>query len=352
MLFYYFTILFSLYNYSFTRSIYRLEHNKNIPALSARWILENGQYIDNNKHILYSHYLEDYAIFYHFDKKYLLNKLLPKDNIKCKKDGKITQFDGNSINSEIEELLNEIFNNKREYSKFKIIKSLDFNQRSMVGNLVLKFKDYPFILKLYIETPESFTKPFNKSWQSSIFFAMGGGINRFLSGMTRIKNLDSVKNDIINHKKFKNLVNFPRKWFWLPKNSKWIELKGINIGKKENKIIIPAIYAIVVDEINIEREFSLYNKDDKELAIKICNYLDSRIDAHISNFVIEKGSKKIFIIDTEHFPSLVGMKESFKFNSYFEWYIKLTKKAIFDKFFRTKKFRLSLQENPYKPFKY
>jgi hypothetical protein len=63
--------------------------------------------------------------------------------------------------------------------------------------------------------------------------------------------------------------------------------------------------------------------------------------------MIENNTNKIVIIDTEHFPTTVGIKEKVYFNNYFEWFSFLAGKCAKDWFFRSKKDRYLAQHIPH-----
>ena len=62
----------------------------------------------------------------------------------------------------------------------------------------------------------------------------------------------------------------------------------------------------------------------------------------------EKGNNKLIIVDTEHFPSLVGFKEKKKkrFNNYSQYYLHLARKCTNDLLCRTKHDRKMAQVVP------
>ena len=70
--------------------------------------------------------------------------------------------------------------------------------------------------------------------------------------------------------------------------------------------------------------------------MRLCNYLDLVIDPHIDNFLIERNTGKIAIVDTEHFLSVVGMKKKKKFTGYFSWGLHLAMKCAKEMFFKNK----------------
>jgi hypothetical protein len=71
------------------------------------------------------------------------------------------------------------------------------------------------------------------------------------------------------------------------------------------------------------------------------------VDPHADNFIIKQkeNSKEhtISIVDTEHFPSMVGLKEEPFFNNHTEWLLYLGAKYFQDAFLQTKNSRKKAQ---------
>lgn len=296
-------------------------------------------------HHLRDHCLEEHALFFKFDRDYFMDHLLPDEPIPFRLDHK-KEVLGSQLKAQIEELLTELNNKKKKFKYFKVLKDSDFNTRSVSGLIILKFKEYPFVLKLFIKTPETFAKPHSEGIIPRFFFRMGGGINRHLSGFTRVKNLEDINKRIDQSPHWRELIDTPRKWFWLPKNPQWIEVRGKNIGRCDRTIELPAIYGIIADFIENAKSFSIMNRDDRRISLDFANYCENRVDAHADNFMVEKSTGIIVLIDTEHFPTMVGLKEAFKYDNYPTWYMKLSAKCFRDIFLRTKKQRRELQLNP------
>ena len=328
-----------------TRSIHRPKESW-IPRIELDWAGESTK-----KNILHASHIEALQILKKFDKDFLLSRLLPKEEIEHRNHKEITT-QGAQLDALINGLLVEIENKAKEYTDFIILKSKDFNRNLRCGLIVLKFKEHPFVLKLFIERPESFIKPYAKGMQPYFFFFMGGGINRHLMGFTRIKNLETIREQISQDAYWSNKIDTPRKWFWLPKEPKYLELRAYNVNTIAEQIIhIPAIYALVADLIESNKELSLRSKTSRELGIKLSRVVGNRIDPHMGNFMIEKSSsdsepEKIVLIDTEHFPSLVGLKKPLEFDGYLSWYLQLMGKFTQEKFLRTKYYRKQFQINP------
>lgn len=326
-----------LYSIVYARSPQR-KKDPSVPMIITRW-----QGADQSHSLSYYH-LQEKPFFHLFDPIHFFEHLLPLGPIVYRHGtGTIC---GESIANLIEQLIEEIQKNKNTYTHFTILKKRDFNKRDKTGLIIVKLKEYPFVIKLFMETPESFVYPLSKGFEPTCFFLMGGGVNRHLNGFTRIKNLLYLRQKIASDHYWAHRVDFPRKWFWLPKNPQWIELEGFNMGKNPQitkKTLIPAVYAIVCDYIDVERTFSLTNIDDRNTALELSNFFRQSIDPHINNYGIERQTKKIVPLDTEHFPTMVGYQEPPYCQNYLQWYLKLSLKMLKDCIGTTKKERRALQ---------
>jgi hypothetical protein len=322
------------------RSIHRPKE-PNIPTIIVSWA-------GNAKatFTLKDSHLEPYPLFQVFDKHFFKTHLLPKGKINYRYDVS-KSVESKRLHKLVEELIEEIHQKKKEYSHFTVLAKKNFNKKKGFGMMVLKFNEYPFILKLCIETPESFVSPYDKGIDNVWFFPMGGGVNRHIAGFTRVKNLEVVQCKIKLNPDWADLVDLPRKWYWISPKSKWLSISGTNIGNhKKIQTKIPGTYAIIADEIDIEKKLTLFDNEYTKITMSLCNYLEHWIDSHIDNFVIEKETKKLVIVDTEHFPTVVGIKDKVTFNNYAEWFMFLAGKWAKDMFFRTKKDRILAQTKP------
>lgn len=331
-------VLFLIWsNASVSRSLYRPIDPK-MPVLHAKWV--DGSTV----HTLKKYHLEEYALFQLFDKQYFESHMLPSYPITCRYDAEKCVHPL-ILEQLIEHLLAEISDGKKTFTYFTVLQSKDYNFKKGRGLLIVKFKDYPFVVKLFVETPDSFVSPFDKGMEPIFFFFMGGGVNRHLTGFTRIKNREIIAQKLAQSP-WANQVDIPRKWHWIPKGTRWIEIEGINIGCKEHqKIQFPGTYCIIADAIEAERNLSLLDEHDKKMALDICNYMNLWIDPHMKNFMYEKDTKKFMIVDTEHFPSAVGLHEKVTFDSYSNWYLHLASKCWQNAFMQTKNKR----RNPHPP---
>lgn len=311
------------------RSVHRPK-NPHLPQIVTHWEGKSQTYKLADIH------LGEYPFFKIYNERYLKNHSLPEKHILFRHSRK-NYVDGKILREQIDHLMKEVHQKKKTYTHFDILQTKDFNRKKACGLIVLKFKNYPFVVKLFIETPESFVSPYSKGFEPIFFFFMGDGINRHLSGLTRLKNRELLKRKLAKSKQWSSKVDLPRKWFYVPKQSKKIVVNGTNIGKKKHqKIKIPGTYCVIADAIDIERNFSIGNKQDRQTALSICNDLDFHVDPHIKNFMTERGTGKIMIVDTEHFPSMVGIKQRPQFNSYFGWYRQLINKCAQDMFMCSK----------------
>lgn len=325
------------------RSPFR-KKDKNIPKITIGW--KNSKKTITRTNWAY----KEYPIFTSFNKDYFYKNFLPKTAI-CSKNDPQVMFNCQKLNSLIEDLLIEIKKQKKEYTHFNILKDANFNRIQRCGLLILKFKDYPLVLKLFMETPASFIDPYCKGFENQFFFYMSGGMNRHVAGLTRVKNLELVNEQIKNHERWNNTIITPRKWHWLPKKPRWIKINGRNIGeKKELSTLIPSVYAIIADELDTKEDAPLLSSQKKsELIMELCMDLHLFVDPHADNFVIkhhkENDTYKISIVDTEHFPSIVGLKEETFFNNHLEYYVYLSAKYFQDAFLQTKLNRRLAQNN-------
>jgi hypothetical protein len=321
------------------RSIFRPKDSL-MPEIITSWEGES-----KTNHFKDSH-LEESAIFMKFDYDHFMSHLLPQGPIEYRVDKSKTVL-GKTLDNLANGLVNELYEHKKIFTDFITLKDNDFNYKIISGDLVLKFKDYPFVIKLFIETPESFVKPFSKGWQPAGFFLMSGGLNRYLSGFTRIKNRD-ISRQKINADPYwstKNL-DFPRKWSGLYKNQTWFILQGKNIGQQPHEIKLPSIYWIICDEIKEDKSSDITQEESPTFALDLSNSIDNRLDPHGGNILIEEKTGSRVIIDTEHFPSMVGLKKRVKFTSYTHWYCTLGSMALEAQLLRHKYYRRNLQKNP------
>jgi len=264
---------------------------------------------------------------------------------------KLQEANGQELNNLIEKLLAEIHQGKRRFSDFKLIQKKNFNSGKRCGLIVLKFKDYPFVLKLFMERPDTFADPYGKGVEPISFFFMAGGANRHMSGLTRIKNAQRSAQLLNEIKLWQNNTIIPRKWFWLPRDNRLLHVTGCHVGGNEimeNRI--PSVYGIVADYIEHDNRINMGHRRRKSIAMRLCNDLELCIDPHGDNFIFvlddETRQPKIAVIDTEHFPTIVGIKQKCGFRTHRHWIAFLVGKYVRDAYGRTKSMRRHAQIEP------
>jgi len=329
------------------RSIHR-PYDPCMPEITTFWTDDNSNPTKKKTYSLRSYYLSEWAIFGRYDKELLEKNQLPAQISYHYEPNK--SVNAEKLNALIEDFIQELSTATKKRAQFKnfiILKDRNFNYKMNAGLIIVKFNDYPFVLKLFIEKPATFTKPFAKGFETGVFFIMGDGITRYLAGFTRIPNLLSIQQKITADPYWSQHIVLPRKWYWTPRNNRTFTVTGKNIGTNpEQSIEFPSIYAVICDEIQIERQLHTYHKRDRAIVKEIVQFLGNRIDPHVYNFFIEKGTGKTAIIDTEHIASMIGLHEPIEFHNNTQWYCSLAKKCTYDALFRTKKYRRDIQKRP------
>lgn len=275
---------------------------------------------------------------------------LPETITVTELDGTTREVQKDAIDHQINTLLQEIDQKKTRFTYFVAIHKRDFNRRKKCGLIVLKFREYPLILKLSIEYPESFVNPYCKGIVPMFFFFMSGGANRHLTGLTRIRNMHSLREKLALLPQWEHIVKTPNKWLWLPGNTDWIEVTGYNIGDKQETLTtqLPSVYGIIADAIDVNDSYILEPQKRSETIMKLCNDLNLMIDPHENNYVFHYDPARkhftITIIDTEHFPTMVGLPpHQTAFTNHSCWYKALANKCLNDMFFRSKRKRRAAQ---------
>ncbi len=298
-------------------------------------------------------HLEAYPIFHTFDSDYFYSHMLPTEPISFRYYPE-KKIDPAVLQKALDNFFYEIRSQEKKFSEFVVLKRDGFNIKKQAGLIVVRGKEYPlnqFVVKLFMETPRSFIRAYNKGFIAACHFIIGHGATRYMLGFTRLKNLDVVKKMIEDDPDWSKKVDLPRKWFWLPDDYPWIEFTGNYIsGYDQIQIQAPGAYAIVADAIDVEYEFSIKKRDDRTLSVALCNFLDCQIDPHSNNFVLEKGTGKIVIIDTEHLPTMVALKEPVHIESYRQWYTHLLSQGVKEYLGRTKSERVALQKSQKPPY--
>jgi len=316
----------------------RLRPYEPIPRISTYWDEPSAR-----RYSLTDSHLEEGPLFKTFNKDFFYQHILPTGPIAWRHQSQLVP--GQLLSLKIERFVAELKDKKRKFADMVLLKDTDFNYRNFCGCIIVRFKEYPFVVKLFVENPKSFVHPFSKGFEPCCFFVMGGGIMRHLTGFTRIQNLEDIRKLVSQDPYWSQIIDTPRKWFWLPQQPRWFVVEGEHIGNKAHLTTrLPSVYAIVADEIKIKKKVSLLNAEQSHRCMKFCQFTQYRIDPHICNFRVERSTGKLVLIDTENFRALVGLKARFAVDSYFDWYMHLTAKCAKDKFFRTKYDRKMAQQ--------
>lgn len=323
----FFIILLIIFN-AFCRSPHRPK-NINIPYITIKNSKSQKIYTFKDSH------LRQIPMFKTFDSKFFHENLIP-ESVKLKN----KNISGQELNKKINTLLEDILKRKT-IKDFIVLKNRDFNPVTRSGLIVLKFKDYPLVVKLFLENAKSLSKPYHNGFQVRGLFIVGGCL-RHLAGFTRVKNAQEIRKKCSESDYWRDKIVVPRKWFWLPKNAEWLEIKGYNMANKQiQEVRMPKIYGILADAIEHDPKIVPSNKE----CLKLATYLEYIVDPNTANFVIEKETGKIGAIDTEHFPTMFGYTKKIKpAPDYISWYTRLTKEYV-KNFFMFKNQREKIQFN-------
>lgn len=305
---------------------------------------------------LASHRLRPYPLFtFHINdiKKHLIpNKPIPyrnelKKSVQGKQLSEITQ-------QIVADVIQERKRVRRKKAKrnYVVIRDKNFNYDQLHGLVIFKLKNHPFVIKLFMETPQTFFDFRSTGFESPFFFYMGGGANRFLTGLTRIQNRNLVEETINQLPRWKGHIEIPRKWFWIPEKSHDLHLVGKNIGgHPEIQTTLPRTYAIIEDAIDLKNEtITMAKQIKKHMILDLCNDLNIYIDPHPHNhvFIQDKKNKqfKIALVDTEHFPTMAGMFQKVYFKNHKRWYTFLASQYVSRMYLQTKRDIMALQTAP------
>lgn len=290
-------------------------------------------------YFLYDTHLRSEHVFDAYNAAYLQRFMLPQERLSARHNPE-HQIDTARIKRVVEQLIADVLAGKREYQGVKILKNKDFNRHQKVGLLIVELIEFPLVIKLFIENAQSLVSPFGKGLEMTMVF-LGGGAWRHTEGFTRFKNLEDLKNYVATNPTWRDKVVFPRKWFYLPEDPRWLTIKAVNVGEPGERIVqIPGIYAVICEKI----EKHPVKTVPLETSLAFCTDVEYVMDPHVRNFMIERETEKIAIIDTEYFPWLLGFREKMQpVNSYVTWYANLAGKSLADKFATSKRDRKKRQ---------
>lgn len=297
------------------------------PTIAHSWYSckTRKKYRKTDTHKLRSPYLRVNPIIKGFDDVFFEKYYLPQnESIEFRnKQGSVN----NKILEQLAEtIVAEIKAGQRKFTHFKILKDSDFNYKKLSGLLVVKYNDYPFVLKLSIEHPHTMIQPYTKSFAAKFIFIFGGNI-RHLSNFTRITNLEDIKKRLCYNPYYIENIDFPRKWYWKPKQNYNLEITWHKTPYLDEQTFkIPSLYATISDYIDIDTTYP--QQELNRIAMKIATDVEFRIDPHAGNLVVEKGSTKYTMLDTENFRIMTGMNHTMSARKYISWFFELSMSCL------------------------
>ena len=268
--------------------------------------------------------------------------LLPYGNLKFRNNQGSVHT--NILKEQNELVLKEILQGNKTFTDFAILKDRDFNYKSLSGLIVLKNKKYPFVLKLFIEHPDTFIEPLQKGMEAGWIFILSGNM-RHLSGFTRISNLENAKKALSKDPEYRYYIDFPRKWYWRPQSQPLLNIHWHDAHNNHFETIrIPSMYGVICDFIEVDKELQQQELMTlRQISMDVTKYLHYMIDPHDDNLVPEKNSHKIVIIDTEHFRTVAGLDEDMNAQDYNQWYLELMSRTAKRLLCRSKQRRIKDQ---------
>lgn len=301
---------------SFENSLFAMDNTQ----VTVSWV------DDSDSHVIASRFVDCSRLSQIFDQVHFYNNLLPCDPIKYRYEPE-QSIDGELLLKLVQSAIDSACSKKSD-PEIEVLKDRNFNFDLQTGLLILKLKKYPFVIKIFKETPASFSKPFSKGFEPTFFFIMGGGINRHLLGFTRIPNAQKLTHNLKKSLRWSH-VEIPRKWYYLPENFPWIVIKDAN---KSVVACFPGTYAIIADALPILSTMKMSSKKDREESLALCNCAGFSIDPHIDNFcrlqLASDYQESLGIIDTEHFPTMCGFHATHAYTSQMGWYADLSAAAL------------------------
>jgi len=195
------------------------------------------------------------------------------------------------------------------------LKDDNFDYATGTGMLILRLRRHPFVIKLFIERPETVLCSYG--WEPYFLMHMNGGINRHISGITRIATNYALKQFFTHHADQYPNFNVPRCWSWVPSNTPWL---SVTLYENNTSLTtqIPCVYALINDSIVYAHE-----AENTDHIFQLFKETDNLFDPHEGNCVIDRYTGEYIILDTEHFLHMTGFTPPLPSTSYPQWYIRL-----------------------------
>jgi len=201
------------------------------------------------------------------------------------------------------------------------IKDHEFDYVSGTGMLIVRLRDHPFVVKLFIASHDTLVRPY--SWESFFFMRMNGGISRHIAGLTRLTTNQSLQQFFKQHRTSYPDVTVPRIWSWIPSDTSKLTVQLEEHGATYHASL-PSVYAFVYDHIRYTENAHA----PQSLVFDMFQDTDNMFDPHQGNCVIDTQTHEHVILDTEHFPTIVGFEKPLYTRSYPYWYVTMALQCL------------------------
>lgn len=271
--------------------------------------------------MFYSQSIGEHAAFSLFDQEFCTQHNLPLEAIPYRSQ---PQFfvTGADLSSLITKLVLELHNGQTSFSHFTTLHLQDYSQQNGFGIGVFLCKHHPFVIKLFMTTPQKFVWACAQNLMRIFFYLSPPRTQRFLVGLTRIKNLHHIAKMINFSPSWSTQVTLPRKWFFVPPETRWITLESFNTTTgSSKKISFPGTFCIVEDYIQAARPLSHSTPSDCLVVKNLCRFIGPTLDPNLANFLWEKATNKLALIDTEDFRYVDKPLTNIGANQHINWIV-------------------------------
>ncbi len=152
---------------------------------------------------------------------------------------------------------------------------------------------------------------------------MNGGINRHISGLTRVTTNKALSQFLSAHRHAYPNITTPRVWAWQPPDTSWLHL-SLHHGKTHATTTIAREYALINDLV----EYQAGHTAPRDIVFSLFCATDNLFDPHDGNCVYEIPTQSYVILDTESFMTMIGFSRPRYTHSYVGWYVHLISYCI------------------------
>lgn len=286
-----------------------------------------------------SHYKEN-PIFTIFDETFFFANQVPASGITYNNADAIISRE--MLDQKINAIITAVMEGITSLPGCTILRDSNFNYNTQCGLLIIKLDHYPFVVKLFRETAESFVQPLTKGLEPASSFFMAGGSNRHITGLSRLPNREYLLSVIEADPHWREIVQIPRKWYWVPESIAWLTIDGYHFkSNTELHTKIPALYAVVADYMELPHESNIVpHKEQEKIIMDLCCTCNLHLDPHLKNFIVYQTDVSeqptIAIVDTEDHQCMTGLNGAMTCANYIEWYLMLGTKFLCDAVFHIK----------------